>query len=325
MNNLEKSFLLVKPDGVEKGFVDKIREIILSHELNILEEIRKTITPEIAEDLYSKISDIRQRDYFPKLIKFMSSSPIHIFVVQGDDAIKKARAIIGKRGSDSGIRKLWAEDIIRNVAHGPHTIESAEEELIILKRNPLQLQKVFLIGGMSESGKSSFGRYLASKGIPRLKIISFLKNIMEKEGANGNFTDWNNKNVLERPDWVRREFTKEFLSKMTAAGIEHCTLESLYGPELGIYMKSVIGDNKVIIVYVNMDVEIRLQRQMIREKLASIEEAKKILLPRDEIKKAWGVPKIEKVSDVNIDNSDSLEEFYYKIDKVIKQHCPNYL
>lgn len=187
------------------------------------------------------------------------------------------------------------------------------------------MKKVFVIGGMSESGKSSVGRYLDSKGIPRLKIVSFLRNIMEREGASGSFVEWNNKNVSERPQWVREEFTKEFISKMEKGGIECCALESLYGPELAVYMKRVIGNDKVVIVYVNMDVNIRLQRQIIREGLASLEDAKKLLLPRDEIKKAWGVPEIESVADVVIDNSGTLDELYGKVDEMIRQHCPEYL
>lgn len=187
------------------------------------------------------------------------------------------------------------------------------------------MKKIFLIGGMSESGKSTLGRYLESKGIPRLKIVSFLKKIMAREGATGDFVTWNNRSSLERPEWLREEFTKEFLTSMSAEGIESCALESLYNSALGLYMKSVIGDDKVIIVYVNMDVDVRLQRQMIRENLASPKEAKQLLLPRDEIKKTWGVPGIEAAADVIIDNSGSLDELYHKADEMIKHYCPEYL
>lgn len=132
MSNSEISFLLVKPDGVAKKLVDPIRKIIISTGLVIWEEIEITISPEAATELYWEVSDVRQRGYFPKLIEFMSSSPIHIFLVRGDEAVKKVRAIIGKRDSNSGIRRIWAEDIIHNVAHGPHTAERAKEEIKIL-------------------------------------------------------------------------------------------------------------------------------------------------------------------------------------------------
>lgn len=130
--NKEISFLLVKPDGVAKGLVGAIRDIILSSGLVIMEELKKTISPDTAEKLYWEISDIRQRDYFPDLIIFMSSGPIHIFIVQGTEAVSEVRKIIGKRDSSYGIRRLWSEDIIHNVAHGPHTSERAKEEIKLL-------------------------------------------------------------------------------------------------------------------------------------------------------------------------------------------------
>lgn len=187
------------------------------------------------------------------------------------------------------------------------------------------IKRVFLIAGMSESGKSSCGRYLETMGIPRLKIISFLKDIMEREGATGSFVDWNNKNTTERPEWVHQEFTKEFVARMSADKIECCALESLYGPELGVYMKSILGDDKVVIVYIDMDVNVRIQRQMIRENLVSMEEAKAFLLPRDEIKKAWRVPEIKNIADVIIDNSGTIEELHQKVKEMVNKYCPKYI
>ena len=62
------------------------------------------------------------------------------------------------------------------------------------------LKKVLLIGGMSESGKSTVGKYLDSKGIKRLKIVNYLKKVKEVEGAPGDFVLWNDKAGRERPD-----------------------------------------------------------------------------------------------------------------------------
>lgn len=132
MSNIEISFLLVKPDGVSKGLVEEIRGIIKASDLNILEEIEKKIDKETAKNLYWEVGDIRFRDNFCELIEFMSSNPIYIFIVQGKEAVKKVRRIIGKRDSDFGIRRLWSEDIIHNVAHGPHTAQRAKEEIKIL-------------------------------------------------------------------------------------------------------------------------------------------------------------------------------------------------
>jgi len=132
MSKQEISMLVVKPDGVAKGLVDEIRQIILSYNLEIVEEAVETLNPGTVEKLYWEIDDIRHRDYFSQLIEFMSSAPVHIFIVQGIDAVSKIRAIIGKRMPASGIRQRWAESIIHNVAHGPHSPERAKEEIFLL-------------------------------------------------------------------------------------------------------------------------------------------------------------------------------------------------
>ncbi len=314
--------LLVKPDGISKNLVNTIREIILANNLVIEQEVVRKLAAETVSALYWDISDVRHRDYFPQLIEFMSLTPVHIFIVQGENAVKKVRAIIGKRDSAFGIRGRWAESAMKNIAHGPHSVLRAKKEIQLLLGGK-NVRKVFLIGGMSESGKSTFGRYLHSKGIIRLKIVSFLKNIMDREGVTGDFYAWNNQNVQERPEWVRQEFTKEFLRWAKQHSIEYCCLESLYGPELGLYMSEQLGSNKVVMVYINMPLEIRLQRQIIRQNLSSIKEAEDYLLPRDEIKKAWRVPEIEGVADIVIDNSGSLEDLYRMADEMIAQHCPD--
>ncbi|MFA6198238.1 MAG: hypothetical protein WC734_03755 [Patescibacteria group bacterium] len=183
------------------------------------------------------------------------------------------------------------------------------------------MKKVFLIGGMSESGKSTFGRYLDSKGITRLKIVTFMRMVMENEGHSGDFVEWNERAAFERPRWLHEEFTKQFLRWVNENGIECCCLESLYGPDLGLYMREQIG-SRAVIVWVNMSQEIRLERQVIRENLASIEEAKAYLLPRDERKVAWHVPDIEPVADVLIDNSGTIDDLYRAADAMIAEHCP---
>ncbi len=324
MSQFEVSMLVVKPDGVERGLVDPIRQILIRNGLVIKQEVRKTLKPATVEMLYWNISDARHRDYFPELVIFMSLSPIHIFVVDGYDAVNKIRQIIGKRVPASGLRAMWAESIIRNVAHGPHTPARAKREMQLLLED-YSMKKVFVIGGMSESGKSTLGRYLDQRGIKRLKITFFLKRAMEREGATGDFVEWNNQNMKERPKWVFRTFADELIPWTTDQGIEFCCLESLYTPGLAVHLRERLGPDKVVIVYVDMDENIRLQRQMIRQNLASLDEARQLMLPRDQIKREWGVPAIADVADVIIDNSGSVENLTRIADAMIVRHCPELL
>ena len=321
MSQFEVSMLVVKPDGVERGLVDSIRQILIQNGLVIKLEARKTLKPATVEMLYWNISDVRHRDYFSDLVAFMSSSPVHIFVVDGYDAVNKVRQIIGKRVPASGIRARWAESIIKNVAHGPHTPARAKREMQLLLED-YSMRKVFVIGGMSESGKSTLGRYLAQHGIKRLKITFFLKRAMEREGVEGDFVEWNNQNMKERPEWVFRTFADEFIPWTSDQGIEFCCLESLYSPGLGVHLRERLGQDKVAIVYVDMDENVRLQRQMIRQNFTSLDEARKLMLPRDQIKREWGVPAIADVADVIIDNSGSMENLTRIADAMIARHCP---
>lgn len=321
MSQFEVSMLVVKPDGVERGLVDPIRQILIRNGLVIKREDRRILKPATVEMLYWNISDVRHRDYFSELVVFMSSSPVHIFIVDGYDAVNKVRQIIGKRVPASGIRARWAESIIKNVAHGPHTSAEAKREIQLLMED-YSMKKVFVIGGMSESGKSTLGRYLDQRNIKRMKITFFLQRVMEREGAKGDFVEWNNKNVKERPEWVFRTFADEFIPWTTDQGIEFCCLESLYNSGLGVHLRKRLGPEKVVICYVDMDEDIRLQRQMIRQNLTSLEEAQKLMLPRDQIKREWGVPAIANVADVIIDNSGSMENLTRIADAMIARHCP---
>ncbi|MFH0873331.1 MAG: nucleoside-diphosphate kinase [Candidatus Komeilibacteria bacterium] len=324
MHTFEKSMLVVKPDGVEKGLVDLIRQTLRSRGLVIKSEMSKLLKRGTVEALYWDISDVRHRDYFPELIEFMTSSPVHIFVVEGYDAVKVVRSIIGKRVPASGLREQFAEDIIRNVAHGPHSPARAEREMRLLLGDQT-VRHVFVIGGMSESGKSTLGRYLGDRGIKRLKIVSFLKNAMDRAGVQGDFVQWNDQNMKERPEWVFRTFADEFIQWTSDEGVEFCCLESLYTAGLGVELRERLGNDKVSIVYVDMAEEIRLQRQMVREGLGSLEEAKRLMLPRDERKREWGVPGIVEVADVIIDNSGSLDHLSRVADAMIAKYCPDIL
>ncbi len=324
MGAIETSMLVVKPDGVKKNLVGPIREILVNRGLRIKQELTKNLKPGTVETLYWGISDVRHRDYFPGLVSFMSSSPVHVFIIEGYEAVFKTRQIIGKRVPASGIRAKWAASIIENVAHGPHNAARAKWEIDLLV-NEQPARKVFMIGGMSESGKSTFGRYLDQCGIKRLKITFFLKRVMEREGVCSDFAEWNSRNVKERPDWVYKVFADEFIKWTEEQGIVFCCLESLYGPDLGVYMRNRLGAERVVITYVNMEEEIRLQRQMIRQNLTSLDAAKQLMLPRDQIKREWRVPAIADVADVIVDNSGSLENLTGIADAMIGKYCPELL
>jgi len=68
------------------------------------------------------------------------------------------------------------------------------------------MKKIFLIGGLSESGKSTLGKYLDSQGVMRLKFVDYLKEVMQEEGAKKDLYEWNDQAEAERPDWLYTRF-----------------------------------------------------------------------------------------------------------------------
>lgn len=184
------------------------------------------------------------------------------------------------------------------------------------------MRTIFLIGGMSESGKSTVGRYLESRGINRLKFVTYLRKVMEKEGAVGDFQAWNDQMELEKRDWLWQRFVEELEVGLREETITHCCIESLYRCEFGEFIRKTIGVNDVIIVYVDIPLDIRLQRQVSRQNLSSLDKAREYLLPRDAKKEAWGTPTIKSIADLVLDNSGTIDELYKSIDRMVKKYCP---
>jgi len=78
----------------------------------------------------------------------------------------------------------------------------------------------------------------------------------------------------------------------------------------------------VTIVYVDIPLETRLERQIAREGLSSRKEAETMLLPRDAKKERWGVLKIKEIADEVVENFGTVQELREKGDNLIKEYCP---
>lgn len=102
--------------------------------------------------------------------------------------------------------------------------------------------------------------------------------------------------------------------------MQYCAIESLYDPSLADALKQAFGQDAVI-VFVDIPQEVRLQRQIIRRNLSSIEAAERHLLPRDENKVRWGARKIKDKADVVVDNSGSIQDLYQQVDKMMEEYC----
>ena len=127
---METTYIMVKPDGVQRGLVG---EIIGRFERKGLKLVGlKSMVP--SEEIARTHYDVhKERPFFPGLIKFVTSGPVVCMAWEGRDAISVARNIIGPtNGRDAApgtIRGDWAMDIGHNIIHGSDGEDTASFEL----------------------------------------------------------------------------------------------------------------------------------------------------------------------------------------------------
>ncbi|KAJ1755123.1 nucleoside diphosphate kinase Ndk1 [Coemansia sp. RSA 1822] len=128
--NEERSFIAIKPDGVERGLVGEILRRFEARGFKIL--ALQLIHPS-KELLSEHYADLSSKPFFPKLLAYMQSGPVAAFVIQGKGAVKIGRTMLGATNpQDSApgtIRADFALDIGKNVCHGSDSVEAAEREI----------------------------------------------------------------------------------------------------------------------------------------------------------------------------------------------------
>ena len=127
---IEKSMVLIKPDGVERNIIG---DIIGSYEANglIVKDLKMMrATREIAEKHYSQH---KGKDFYEELITFITRSPLVAIILEGDNAISRIRAINGATSpndaADGTIRHRYAHSKTENCVHASDNEESAKAEI----------------------------------------------------------------------------------------------------------------------------------------------------------------------------------------------------
>jgi len=323
--NIQQTLVIVKPDGLVKGLVGLILRGIQKHNLSVINSFKTKLSRDWVKKLYA---GEEKEVYFEEIVQWVSSAPVLLLKVQGKDAVNTVKQnIVGRY--PNGIRGQHSENWIKNVAHAPDSIKSAERELklaepIFKKREKVDAQRfnnklVFALTGMSECGKSTVGKYLDFCGVPRLKIVRLFERIRDKWSPEEELYQFTAKEENRDPYALWDAFILELLFEMKTKKAAMVSIESLYGGGLGPYLKQKMTEH-FCIVYVDIPLEIRLQRQIQREGLSTIEEAKTALLPRDEVKTASGIPQLKLIADEVIDNSGTLEDLYRLVDEMVAKH-----
>ncbi len=123
---MEKTLSIIKPDGVRKNIIGEVVSRFEKKGLKVMAMRMISLTKEGACGFYAVH---RERPFFADLTDFMSSGPVVVMVLGGDDAIKKVRAIMGATNpadAEPGtIRKDFADSIDNNIVHGSDAPDSA--------------------------------------------------------------------------------------------------------------------------------------------------------------------------------------------------------
>ena len=127
---MQKTFSIIKPDAVKRNLVGHINQIIESSGLRIVASKKMYLTKTQAETFYSVH---KERPFFNSLVSYMTSGPVQVQVLEGNDAVSNYRKIMGatnpEQAEEGTIRKLYAESIEANSVHGSDSPENAEIEI----------------------------------------------------------------------------------------------------------------------------------------------------------------------------------------------------
>ncbi|OAM43632.1 nucleoside-diphosphate kinase [Eikenella halliae] len=127
---IERTLSIIKPDAVAKNIIGKIYSRFEGNGLKIMAAKMKHLTREEAEGFYAVH---KERPFFADLVKFMTSGPVMIQVLEGENAVAKNRELMGatnpKEAAPGTIRADFASSIDANAVHGSDSLANAAIEV----------------------------------------------------------------------------------------------------------------------------------------------------------------------------------------------------
>lgn len=127
---IEKTFSIIKPNAVEDNNIGKIIDRFESEGLKIAAMRMTKLSKERAEGFYI---EHKERPFFRSLVSFMTSGPVVLMVLEGENAVERNRTIMGATNpadaAQGTLRKLFAKSMEANAVHGSDSIRSADREI----------------------------------------------------------------------------------------------------------------------------------------------------------------------------------------------------
>ncbi|WP_027108371.1 nucleoside-diphosphate kinase [Lacticigenium naphthae] len=129
---LERTFVLIKPDAVERNVIGNILSEYERNGLKIVKMKMIEATESIAKKHYAAHIE---KSFFSELLAYITSGPLVALILEGEDAITRVRTLNGatnpEKATDNTIRALYGIDKSRNTVHASDSQESAEKEIAL--------------------------------------------------------------------------------------------------------------------------------------------------------------------------------------------------
>lgn len=127
---MQRTLSIIKPDGVHRGLIGEVVKRLEKSQIRIIAMKMLHMTKSQAEGFYAVH---RERPFFQSLTDFMSSGPVVVMILEGDNVIARYRELMGatnyKDAAEGTIRRDFATDIEKNVVHGSDAPETAAFEI----------------------------------------------------------------------------------------------------------------------------------------------------------------------------------------------------
>jgi nucleoside-diphosphate kinase len=127
---VQRTFSILKPDATKRNLTGAVNAVIEKAGLRIVAQKRIQMTTEQAQTFYAVH---KERPFFGELVEFMTSGPVVVQVLEGEDAIAKYREVMGAtnpaNAAEGTVRKLFAQSVGENTVHGSDAPETAAIEI----------------------------------------------------------------------------------------------------------------------------------------------------------------------------------------------------
>jgi nucleoside-diphosphate kinase len=127
---MDQTFSIIKPDATKRNITGNINKVIEESGLRIIAQKRIKLTKEQAENFYSVH---KEKIFFQDLIEYMTSEPVIVQILEGENCVERYRSIMGATNPENAetgtIRKLFALNVQENSVHGSDSEENAKIEI----------------------------------------------------------------------------------------------------------------------------------------------------------------------------------------------------